>query len=632
MSLLGGHALMAVADDGSGTITLPFLSPLNPKDSGGVDLAHYTSLPYDRGHPITSPENWFNAQISDPIWLSNLVAISWSMWFLQFLITMQWADWITTPLQAIFTMIANALGQVGWAATAMAIAGIVVVIALFRGMLATGLTKTLISVFAFAIAGTILANPVGMITGPDGALQSVQRWGGSVSAAIASDNPDLMNQPPSAQTSNQIVNDALMGQVMDAWVRLPAQEIAFGHVLKGDCAEVFNKAMMTADPLDSNRNSVIDAVKGCDKSAGDYASHPTLGNAFSAAIASFGAQILNLMGVGLGVVLMIAIGYTLWSACKWMFANFAVMATFGYQAWWSSMIGVGVGLVTVGLSLVIVSSFLAVVTGFMKAMSGFAGLSTIAQLGLLDIVVLVMIIVLFWQWIKAKKAGERLAERLARLTGGERGPRSNPVRATVSRVVDLYLANRLSGGHQRLPAAPTPELPAKPSAPRPTTPAKPLLALTAGSGSAQPGGVRDKVAKLVTTGASVGIAAASGGTGAALMALSKEGGKFVLQRGLEGVAARGSHADERISPSTTRGRSIPTVKEPSASTVRDRPTFTGFGRRIEVDENGVSRVAPQKAPERGGVYRIASPRVPQQTAAAAQLRERLRQAASAGKA
>jgi hypothetical protein len=59
-----------------------------------------------------------------------------------------------------------------------------------------------------------------------------------------------------------------------------------------------------------------------------------------------------------------------------------------------------------------------------------------------------------------------------------------------------------------------------------------------------------------------------------------------------------------------------------------RPTFTGFGRRIEVDKDGISRVMPREAPQRGGMYRITAPSTPAPASSSSTLlRERLRKVA-----
>src|SRR5690606_36002750 len=151
-----------------------------------------------------------------------------------------------------------------------------------------------------------------------------------------------------------------------------------------------------------------------------------------------------------------------------------------------------------------------------------------------------------------------------------------------SRVVERYVGNKLSGMGS---STERPALPSRPIPPRPTpeaaqtlTPAptalpagNPKLALDAAPAEGKTK-LRDKAGKLVVTGAQVGMAAASGGTSAAVIALTKEGGKYVLQRGFEHAATPPPKSKDT---DTNAGE---------ASGTHHRPTFTGYGRRIVVDE------------------------------------------------
>ena len=642
VSVAGGNAILAHAADASDVTNLPYLPPLNAKDSGGVDLLHYVFLPIDRGDLGFHANEFFFAKLIDPIWVFNIICLSWGLWTLQILITMQWVDWVVPPIQAIFEMISYTLSQLGWIPLGLALAGLIGVIAIMRGRVAAGSTEIAISVAASVLAVGLLANPVGMVTGPDGGIRKAQEWGGSIAAAIAGNDSDLLNKPPSPEVAQQIVNDALLGQVMDAWVRYPAQELVFGHVLEGDCAAQFDTAMMQVNPLDTGNSKVRDAVKACDAAAGEYASHANIGQVFTAAIAAGGAGILNLMGLSLGFILLIATGYTIWKAGQWLLATYAAVAPgIARQAWFGAGIGVLVGLFTIGVSIVLVSAFLSIATWSMKTLTGVPLLSTVAQMLVLDVIVVGMIVALIWNWLKAKKAGEKLSERLARLGfgRGHTGPRERPIMKSARRVIERKLADglpfgRRSGSPTRTPGNPLPgpaaAAPGRAAAAGNTAsaaavkqlgPAVPMLALNAAA-SSQNGGVKAAATKLLAAGATVGLAAATGGTSAAVLALGKEGGMYVLQRGIQSAS--------RSAPSRDTEGSGATDGQPSddatAGTGVRRAGFTGFGRRIEVDAAGVSRIAPQQAPHRGGVYRISN--APKSPAPVSALRERLQEAAA----
>ncbi|GAB6855973.1 hypothetical protein [Microbacterium xylanilyticum] len=648
ISLLGGNAIIANAADGD-LKSLPYLSALTAKDSGGVDMLHYVFLPIDRGD-IFHPDQWFMSKVVDPIWIWNIVSLSWGLWFIEFLVTMEWVDWITPPLQSIFDLLSSIVTSIGWVPLAMAAAGLIGIVAIMRGRVALGITEIVLSLTAAALVAGMLANPIGMVTGPDGGIRKAQQWSGSVAAAIASDNSDYLNAPPTADNAKQVVNDALLSQVMDVWVRVPMQEVTFGHVLTGSCVDAFNTSMMQVNPGDPGTTSKVrDAIRGCDPAAADYASNPNWGTAATAGIATYGTNILLAMAVALGFVLLLATGYTIWNAGKWFFANVAaILPSIARHAWFSAMAGVVVGLFTIGMSIILVTAFLKLTTGAMTLMSNIPGLSAIAQLGFLDFMVTAMIITLVWQFFKAKKAGEKFAARMARLGLGRaheakaRPVVKNVVRQT-TRFAESYLRGKMfadAAGAAVGGVAPVittggtmggffgtsrPGAPVSTQAPVPMMPLEAIpapSALEAGKSSS----VKEKAAKALTAGVSVGLAAATGGTSAAVLALTKEGGKYVLQRGIQSAAA-GSAAAE---PSPTPGRrsSEPSAPAASGSGGVQRPTFTGFGRRIEVDKDGVSRVMPREAPQRGGVYRITAPSAPAPASSSSTLlRERLRKVA-----
>lgn len=608
-SILGGNVILAYAADGDAGASLPFLAPIDAKDSAGISLSQYVSLPMDRGG-VFDPIKAFLAQTVDAIWVANLTGLSWGLWFMQFIVTLEWIDWITPPIEAIFQMLSGLLSQIGWIPVGLALAAIIGFVAIFRGRVAAGATDMAISVAASVLAVTLLANPIGLITGPDGGLRTAQAWGGSIAASISSGDASFLDKMPSPDTAREVVSDALIGQVMDAWVRYPAQEIVFGQLLEGSCATAFNDAMIASKPFEDGA-AVRDAVRPCNPEAAEYASNTNIGFVITAGIAAGGSSALNFLSLVLGLVLLLASGFTLWSAGRWMLANFAAIAPgLARRAWWSSALGILAGLFGIGASIVLVSGFLSITASTMMALAKNTPLSTLAQMIVINTIVLVMAIALIWNFFKAKKAGEKLSERLARLGLGKSADRPHPIRERAQRVAETFVSNRLSwGAHQKATAAaastnaPSNTLNltsvnffggqgATPDGGVPTTytvvpdkasPAKPMVELTQADVK-KAGGVKAAATKLLTTGASVALAAATGGTSAAVLTLTKEGGKYVLQRGVEQVTARGDRgADDQGEKSTSS-------------------SFAAYGRQIVVDAAGSSQIAPREAPSRTSTY------------------------------
>ncbi|WP_105527957.1 MULTISPECIES: sulfite exporter TauE/SafE family protein [unclassified Microbacterium] len=611
-SILGGNVILAYAADGDAGATLPFLAPIDAKDSAGISLSQYVSLPMDRGG-VFDPIKAFLAQTVDAIWVANLTGLSWGLWFMQFIVTLEWNDWIAPPIEAIFQMLSGLLAQIGWIPVGLALAAIIGFVAIMRGRVAAGMTDMAISVAASVLAVTLLANPIGLITGPDGGLRTAQAWGGSIAASISSGDASFLDKMPSPDTAREVVSEALIGQVMDAWVRYPAQEIVFGQLLEGSCATAFNDAMIASKPFEDGA-AVRDAIRPCAPEAAEYASNTNIGFVITAGIAAGGSSALNFLSIVLGLVLVIASGYTLWSSGKWLFSTYAAIAPgFARRAWWSSALGILAGLFGIGASIVLVSGFLSIATSTMMALAESTPLSTLAQMIVINTIVFVMAIALIWNFFKAKKAGEKLSERLARLGLGKSADRAHPIRERAQRMAENYVSNRLSwNAHQKASTAaaaaagaaaatggspstaanaaagatpaPSPSSqPALTSVPTGAAPAKPMVELTQ-TDVKKAGGVKAAASKLLTTGASVALAAATGGTSAAVLTLTKEGGKYVLQRGVEQVTARGDKdAGDQDDKST-------------------RSSFAAYGRQIVVDAAGSSRIAPREAPSRTSTY------------------------------
>lgn len=614
-SILGGNVILASAADGDAGASLPFLAPIDAKDSSGISIAQYVSLPMDRGG-VFDPIKAFLAHTVDAIWVANLTGLSWGLWFMQFIVTLEWIDWIAPPIEAIFQILSGLLSQIGWIPVGLALAAIIGFVAIMRGRVAAGATDMAISVAASVLAVTLLANPIGLITGPDGGLRTAQAWGGSIAASISSGDASFLDKMPSPDTAREVVSEALIGQIMDAWVRYPAQEIVFGQLLEGSCATAFNDAMIASKPFEDG-SAVRDAIRPCAPDAAEYASNTNIGFIITAGIAAGGSSALNFLALILGMVLLLASGFTLWSAGKWLFSTYAAIAPgIARRAWWSSALGILAGLFTIGASIVLVSGFLSITTSMMMALAETTPLSTLAQMIVINAVVITMAIALIWNFHKARKAGEKLSERLARLGLGKSGDRAHPIRDRAQRMAENYVSSRLSwNAHQKAStaaaaaagaaapatggspaaaataasnAAPTPSpapQPAITGIPAGAAPAQPMVELTQ-TDVKKAGGVKAAATKLLTTGASVALAAATGGTSAAVLTLTKEGGKFVLQRGIEQVTSRGDgDHDER----------------PAGA------SFAAYGRQIIVDAAGSSQIAPREAPSRMSSYRPKTP-------------------------
>lgn len=599
----------AYADGSANSSAPPYMPPSDLKDSNGVPLWRYTILPLDRGdvwHPQKTAISW----VIDLLWTINLASFSWCLWLLSFLLEFTWVDWIATPVGAIADIIQSVLSQFGWAPVALAIAGLVFGCAVAFGKFAKGAVDLGVSLLCFVLATGALANPVAALTGEHGALTWAESTGANLSVSVLSTDGADPTGTPDKEEAKDLISQSLMGGLIDVFVRIPAQEIAFGHALSGECDTTFTQQMKNASAFDSSSTNVRDAVGKCDKDAQEYVTHPSTSQILTTLSIQGGSGTLLLIALAMALITMIAVIYALMNAAKLMFNVYAAMLPgVAREALWRSWIGMYVGAFSLAVSIVMLAAYLKILGSVMKAVSD-AGLSIVAQTTVIDIFVIALIITLFWAFFAARRSGKNLAKWLAtlgnRVGSNQREPLS-PLKAETLRTAGRYAANRLSRPR------PKPELPAPAAAP----------SLDAGHLTATPSTRRGTATKVIRSAATAGqlvAAASTGGTSAVAMKAMQIGGKKVLQRQALGTmpSTVGKVLDRKIAhggvattPTSSNGSS--TSRSTAASSARPISTSTSavpFGRQIVVDPSGVGRIAPASV-DRSGVYRITRARPPQ---------------------
>lgn len=436
VSIGGGNAMIAMAaTDADGNKVLPFLSPLFLTDTSGVPMANYVVLPYDHGGIPWAIDDWFFSRIIDPVWLLHVVWIDWMLWLLHFLLSFEWISWIAAPLESMFTVVGGALSSIGWIPLALAIAALILTVQIIRGRTGSGVAETGVSIVAAAIATALLTNPIALLTSDDGAFTTVHRYGGSFAAAIATDNAEYLNSPPTGAEASDVIADTLAGQVIDVWVRFPAQEIMYGHMLSGDCGIGFNGLMTEREyPLDGNDSKIRDTIKQCDQEAGFNAENPNWGTLMSALSMVGGAIILLALNFVVGILLFMAVLYVAWNVYKLVFATYAaVIPGVARRAVATSAMSVVTGLLITVMVVCLIAVSLRLVTSIVFMLSQ-AGWPIIAQMWVVNIITLIMLGALVVISHRMKKNGQKLADRMK----SRSKPKANPVRAQMGRTVQRY--------------------------------------------------------------------------------------------------------------------------------------------------------------------------------------------------
>lgn len=616
-----GNTYWAFAADGDPAV--PFLLNGNITDSSGVPLGYYVVLPLDRGDVF----NWGKAFIAawlDPIWTGHLGMVSWMIWFCNWLLSFEWVGVIATPFNALAGVIEGFLGQINWIPFALMIAGGVAGLAIMVGRHSTGWAEIFISATCAVLATGMLANPVASLTAAGGALDTAQNYGGEIAAAVVSNDAGDPNWD-----SDQVLSSAVTSQLVDLFVKVPAQTIAFGHALEGECAATFTSAMLDRPPL-AGGNDVRDAVNGCDASAKQYNENPNFGQVLTAATMTPGSLTLFAIPMAFGVLFLVTVIGFLIAALKTMWNVYLGILPINRYPLWRSLADMFMGLVAIVLMAVVMAATLKITVAIITGLSGL-GIPLVAQMTFASLMMIVLIVLMFRAKRMAKKAGHSMAEYLSKFgmrsggTAQRDGVKAIAAMSAVSTVAAAALRrpdNSIdarsihfglgAGGAAAQDIGSMTATRATAAPPRPVPPSGgstgrgALPAPQGGSGGGRAAGAAaaaSKTADLVFTGVRIGKGAAAGGLAGAAGAAALEVGGRVASKGASKAIQAGASA---ATPSSTSGasRPAPAAVKVVPMVVDQTPARTpDSSRRIVVDGNGMGRI--QRTPT-GGVVDISS--------------------------
>lgn len=398
------------------TASVPFMLGGEITDSSGVPLANYAKLPLDRGDLF----NWEKALVAawlDPIWTGHVAVLSWMIWFCNWLLSFAWVDVIAFPFGVIAELLKDFLGEIAWIPFALVISGGVAGIAILVGKHASGWSEVFISATCAVLATGMLANPIATLTATNGALDTAQQYGGEIAAAVVAE--DFNNHELDTE---HLLTAAVSSQLIDLFVRVPAQTIAFGKTLDGQCAAGFNDTMIAAAPINTGGNEVRDSVNGCDPAAKKANENPNFGQVVTAATLSTSPFTMLGFPVVAGILFLVTVLGFLISAMKTMWHVYLGILPINRYPLWRSLADTFMGLVAIALMAVVMAAVLKIAV---SAISGIAdlGIPLIAQALFTD---LTLVVVLFLMWRTrraAKKAGRTMAEQLSRFGIGKNGAR-----------------------------------------------------------------------------------------------------------------------------------------------------------------------------------------------------------------
>lgn len=420
-AVLIGNSVMAAAATGDS----PFMPPgWEATDSHGIPVSHYVSIPIDRGG-WTDTGKAILAFFTDTIWAFHLFAISWALWLFDFILTFAWVDLIAGPFVFLGSTIEAFFLRFEWMPFALALAGLIGGFMIVAGRIGKGITEMAMAVLIAVLAVMVYTNPAKALTATGGALDKAQVIGQQLTSIVTYDD---INATELEETD---LSNAITAPVVDLLVRDPAQSLAFGRVLEGECAEVFDRGMLDKPPA-ADQNHVRDRVNDCSERAKQFNENPNFGQVISATVIATSSGSIFSIPVVLAFLFFFTVFGLLVAAVKVpVQAHIAVLPFMRYGLWRSTM-DIITGVVSIVLLCISLAVSLKIILETVRGIDVmfevvFGGSIRFDQFPVargifIDLLILVAIVFLVRIKIKAKKSGRTFAEQISKAGAGRGKP------------------------------------------------------------------------------------------------------------------------------------------------------------------------------------------------------------------
>src|SRR3546814_141034 len=320
-------------------------------------------------------------------------------------LSFEWVDIVAAPFGALADLLQDFLGEIAWIPFALTIAGGAAGLAIMLGRHSTGWAELFISACCAVLATGLLANPIATLTAAGGAFDKAQEYGGQIAAVVVTDDINSTDLD-----SDNLLSAAVTSQPVDIFVKIPAQTIAFGHALDGECATPFNETMTNSSPVFSGGNEVRDAVGGCDEAAKTFNQNPNFGQVLTAVTMTPGALTLFILPLAFGVLFLVTVLGFLISALKTMWNVYIGILPVNRYPLWKSLADTFMGLVAIVFMAVVMAAALKLTVATITGLSQL-GIPLVAQMTFSSLVMIVLVFLIIRARRKAKRTGRSIAEQ-----------------------------------------------------------------------------------------------------------------------------------------------------------------------------------------------------------------------------
>lgn len=215
--------------------TPPALFWITLKDSHGIPLWNH-ELSIDRGG-VMAPDKTIYSFAIDNVWGLYKSYVALTLWFLDWVLSFAWLKIIAAPILIIASALQQVVDELGVGTVFLTITVVVGGLMWLRGRGATGLYEIGVAMVIATLASGVLANPVKLVVGDDGYIMSANKLGQEISNALTSASTGT---DATAETARQ----QQIGKMVDVFIRQPLQMINYGTVLDGGkCEGAYNEVV-----------------------------------------------------------------------------------------------------------------------------------------------------------------------------------------------------------------------------------------------------------------------------------------------------------------------------------------------------------------------------------------------------
>lgn len=386
--------------------TPPALSWIELNDSHGISVWNY-EMSLNRGG-VTDPGKFFWSSVVDLYWGAYRSGCALALWFLDWVMSFDWLHIIASPLLSTGAALQSVVDRIGVVPTLLTIAAVVSVGWMAKGRYATGIWELAMSLLIATLATGVFAQPVQLVAGPDGLIMKAQSFGLELAAELSTGQGGSSSDP--VQLRKQMT-----GQMVDTFVREPAQMINFGRVLDGGKCEKVYDEVVRGGPY-GLEDDIRDKVNGCDSKLGDYADAPSAGMATGALMFEPASGIILLFAVVLAGSVIAAACYAMFQSLKAIVALVTALLPGGSRgSLFMTVAETAISLLIIVFTNVFLAVFLMVIQALFKDSAGASKPRTFI---IFDVLLIVGIIV-YWRYRhRLKESTQRLAQWMSQRPGG----------------------------------------------------------------------------------------------------------------------------------------------------------------------------------------------------------------------